>query len=39
MRRPPDRQTDLTGGAVAARRLGMNRLAERLEAVTKLAEL
>ncbi|MDQ6745660.1 MAG: hypothetical protein M3Z27_06580 [Actinomycetota bacterium] len=39
VRRPPDRQTDLTGGAVAARRLGMNRLAERLEAVTKLAEL
>lgn len=30
--RPPDQATDWTGAAVAARRLGMNRLAERLEA-------
>jgi 5'-3' exonuclease len=30
--RPPDRWTDLAGGAAAARRLGLNRLAERLEA-------
>jgi DNA polymerase-1 len=29
--RPPDRPTDLTGGAAAARERGMNRLAERLE--------
>jgi len=29
--RPPDRATDLAGGAGAARALGMNRLAERLE--------
>jgi len=28
---PPDRPTDRTGGAEAARELGMNRLAERLE--------
>jgi DNA polymerase-1 len=28
---PPDRPTDLTGGAAAARERGMNRLAERLE--------
>jgi 5'-3' exonuclease len=28
---PPDRPTDLLGGAKAARKLGMNRLAERLE--------
>jgi 5'-3' exonuclease len=28
---PPDRPTDLAGGAVAARERGMNRLAERLE--------
>ncbi len=30
--RPPDRQTDWTGAAAAARERGMNRLAERLEA-------
>jgi DNA polymerase-1 len=30
--RPPDRETDWTGAAAAARALGMNRLAERLEA-------
>jgi 5'-3' exonuclease len=29
--RPPDRPTDYAGGAAAARELGMNRLAERLE--------
>jgi 5'-3' exonuclease len=29
--RPPDRATDFAGGALAARKLGMNRLAERLE--------
>jgi DNA polymerase-1 len=29
--RPPDRETDWLGGAAAARELGMNRLAERLE--------
>jgi hypothetical protein len=28
---PPDRPTDWTGGAAAARERGMNRLAERLE--------
>ena len=28
---PPDRETDWLGGAAAARELGMNRLAERLE--------
>ena len=28
---PPDRPTDLAGGAAAARERGMNRLAERLE--------
>ena len=27
---PPDTPTDLEGGAAAARKLGMNRLAERL---------
>jgi 5'-3' exonuclease len=31
VRRPPDRPTDLAGGAKAARSLGMKRLAERLE--------
>jgi hypothetical protein len=29
--RPPDRPTDYTGAAAAARERGMNRLAERLE--------
>ena len=29
--RPPDRATDFAGGALTARKLGMNRLAERLE--------
>jgi DNA polymerase-1 len=32
--RPPDRATDFAGGALAARKLGMNRLAERLEKLT-----
>ena len=31
LERPPDRPTDLLGGAAAARKRGMNRLAERLE--------
>jgi 5'-3' exonuclease len=39
LERPPDRQTDLAGGAAAARRLGLNRLAERLEGATGLGEL
>jgi DNA polymerase-1 len=37
--RPADRETDLDGGAVAARALGMNRLAERLAAAASLADL
>jgi DNA polymerase-1 len=37
--RPPDRGTDLTGGAEAARRLGLNRLAERLEAAETIGDL
>ena len=36
---PPDRPTDLAGGAAAARELGMNRLAERLEAAGSLPDL
>jgi DNA polymerase-1 len=36
---PPDRPTDLTGGAEAARALGMNALAARLEKAGSLAEL
>ena len=36
---PPDRDTDLAGGAEAARELGMNRLAQRLNAATTLADL
>jgi 5'-3' exonuclease len=31
VKRPPDRDTDRAGGAAAARQLGMNRLAKRLE--------
>jgi 5'-3' exonuclease len=31
VKRPRDRETDLAGGAKAARKRGMNRLAERLE--------
>ena len=37
--RPPDRPTDLDGGAAAARRHGMNRLAERLEQADSVADL
>jgi DNA polymerase-1 len=37
--RPPDRDTDLAGGAEAARQLGLNRLAERLEAAETVADL
>ena len=36
---PADRETDLKGGAKAARGYGMNRLAERLEAAESLADL
>jgi DNA polymerase-1 len=36
---PPDRETDLAGGAAAARRFAMNRLGERLEAAGSLADL
>jgi 5'-3' exonuclease len=37
--RPADRATDLAGGARAARGLGMNRLAERLDAADSLTDL
>jgi 5'-3' exonuclease len=37
--RPADRVTDLAGGAVAARGLGLNRLAERLENADEVADL
>jgi 5'-3' exonuclease len=37
--RPPDRETDLDGGAAAARELGLNRLADRLEAADSVADL
>lgn len=36
---PADRATDLDAGAVAARELGMNRLAERLERAQSLSDL
>jgi 5'-3' exonuclease len=36
---PPDRATDLDGGAVAARKLGLNRLAERLEKADDVGDL
>ena len=36
---PDDAETNLAGGAEAARRLGMRRLAERLEAASSLADL
>ncbi len=39
LERPPDRETDLDGGARAARRYGLNRLAERLENADSLADL
>ena len=37
--RPADRETDLEGGAVAARGLGLRRLAERLEDADSVADL
>jgi len=37
--RPADRETDLDGGAAAARSLGLRRLAERLEAAGSVADL
>jgi 5'-3' exonuclease len=37
--RPPDRPTDLAGGARAARELGLNRLAERLENASSVKDL
>jgi 5'-3' exonuclease len=39
VKRPPDRETDLAGGAAAARRLGLNRLAERLGSAGDVGEL
>jgi DNA polymerase-1 len=37
--RPPDRAIDLAGGAEAARKLGLRRLAERLENATSVRDL
>jgi DNA polymerase-1 len=37
--RPADRETDLNGGAAAARRYGLNRLAERLEVAESVRDL
>jgi DNA polymerase-1 len=37
--RPPDGPTDLTGGAAAARSLGLRRLAERLENASSVRDL
>jgi DNA polymerase-1 len=37
--RPADRETDLHGGAAAARQLGLNRLAERLDAADNITDL
>lgn len=37
--RPADRETDLAGGAAAARELGLNRLAERLQAAGDVGDL
>jgi len=39
LERPVDRPTDLEGGAAAARRLGVNRLGERLEVAETLSDL
>ena len=39
LERPPDRGTELAGGARAARELGLNRLAERLENAETVADL
>jgi 5'-3' exonuclease len=37
--RPPDRETDLQGGAAAARKYGLNRLAQRLEEAKSVRDL
>jgi 5'-3' exonuclease len=37
--RPADRQTDLKGGGAVARKLGLNRLAERLQSADGVADL
>jgi 5'-3' exonuclease len=37
--RPEDRETDLAGGAAVARKLGLNRLAERLEGAAGVTDL
>jgi DNA polymerase-1 len=39
LERPPDRPTDLDSGAAAARKFGMNRLAERLENADSVSDL
>ncbi len=39
LERPPDRATELKDGAQAARRYGLNRLAERLEAANEISDL
>lgn len=39
LERPADHETDLVGGAAAARRYGMNRLAERLENAQSVSDL
>jgi DNA polymerase-1 len=39
VKRPPDSATDLAGGARAARELGLNRLAERLENAGSVSDL
>jgi DNA polymerase-1 len=39
LERPPDRATDLAGGAEAARRYGLKRLAERLEGAKSVSDL
>jgi 5'-3' exonuclease len=39
LERPPDRETDLAGGAEAAKRFGMNQLAGRLEKAESVADL
>ena len=39
LERPADRETDLAGGALAARGLGLNRLAERLAAAETVEDL
>src|SRR5205807_9549467 len=38
LERPPDRATDLVGGAEAARALGLNRLAERLDSADSVRD-